>query len=326
MTFCDLENARRKKKNRREGFLQSMDALIPWTDWIALIRPHYPEGKVGRPVRGIETMLRMYLLQVWFNLSDEGVEESISDSYAMRKFMKLNFPVEQTPDATTLLHFRHLLEKHNIGEMIFADIKQRLEKSGLIMHGGTIVDATLIQAPSSTKNEEKKRDSEMHQTKKGNQWYFGMKVHAGVDAGTGYVHTITATAANVHDSRELSNLIRQDDEVVYGDSGYLGAEAQEAIKSDEHLSKVEFRINRRPSSLKTRSDYKGENWDKVIEKRKSSIRCKVEHIFLIIKREFGYRKTVYRGLMKNLNRLYVLFASANILMCSRAKRTLACIK
>ena len=189
MTFCDLENTRRKKKNRREEFLQSMDALIPWTDWIALIRSHYPEGKVGRPVRDIETMLRMYLLQVWFNLSDEGVEESISDSYAMRKFMKLNFPVEQTPDATTLLRFRHLLEKHNIGEMIFVDIKQRLEKSGLIMHGGTIVDATLIQAPSSTKNEEKKRDSEMHQTKKGNQWYFGMKVHACADAGTGYVHT-----------------------------------------------------------------------------------------------------------------------------------------
>lgn len=197
-----------------------MDAIIPWEAWIEMIRPYYPSGKRGRPVRGIETMLRMYLLQIWFNLSDVGVEEAIYDSYAMKSFMRLDFYSEQVPDSTTLLKFRHLLEQHQIGEKIFADLKERLDKSGLLMHGGTIVDATIIHAPSSTKNAKAERDKEMHQVKKGNQWYFGMKVHAGVDAGTGFVHTITGTAANVHDSQEISKLIRRDDEVVYGDSGY----------------------------------------------------------------------------------------------------------
>ena len=152
-----------------------------------MIRPYYPKGAHGRPVRGIETMLRMYLMQTWFNLSDEGTEDAIYDSYAMRSFLGINFMTEQVPDATTLLKFRHLLEKHNIGEKIFTDIRDRLEESGLLMHGGTIVDATIISAPSSTKNRTGTRDPEMHQTKKGNQWYHGMKVHAGVDAGTGYV-------------------------------------------------------------------------------------------------------------------------------------------
>ena len=323
MTLGDIEYASRKKITRREEFLLAMDAIIPWADWIEMIRPHYPSGKRGRPVRGIETMLRMYLLQVWFNLSDVGVEDAIYDSYAMRTFMKLNFLSEQTPDATTLLKFRHLLEEHKIGEQIFEDLKQRLDKAGLLMHGGTIVDATIIHAPSSTKNAKGKRDEEMHQVKKGNQWHFGMKVHAGVDAGTGFVHTITGTSANVHDSQQISELIRPDDEVVYGDSGYLGASEQEAIKSDENFSKIEFRINKRPSSLKIKDCYKGENWDKKIERRKSSVRCKVEHPFLIVKRYFGYCKVAYKGIEKNMNRFNLLFACANLLMCIRAKRSLA---
>ena len=325
LTLGDIEYASRKKLTRREEFLQAMDGIIPWAAWIEIIRPHYPSGKRGRPVRGIETMLRMYLLQVWFNLSDVGVEDAIYDSYAMRTFMKLNFLSEQVPDAITLLKFRHLLEAHKIGEQIFEDLKNRLDKAGLLMHGGSIVDATIIHAPSSTKNAKGKRDEEMHQVKKGNQWHFGMKVHAGVDAGTGFVHTITGTAANVHDSQQISELIRPDDEVVYGDSGYLGASEQEAIRTNEDFSKIEFRINKRPSSLKIKDCYKGENWDKKIERSKSSVRCKVEHPFLIVKRYFGYCKVAYKGIEKNMNRFNLLFACANLLMCIRDKRSLASI-
>ena len=189
------------------------------------------------------------------------------------------------------------------------------------MRGGTIVDATLIAAPSSTKNEKGERDPEMHQTKKGNQWYFGMKVHIGVDAGTGCVHTVTATAANVHDVDEVPNLLRPDDEVMYGDSGYLGAEKRAEAGDDEHLKSVDYRVAMRPSSLKTTDLFTGFNWEKFIEHQKSSVRCKVEHAFLIVKRDFGYRKVAYKGIKKNLNRFHVLFACANLLMLVRGGRT-----
>lgn len=321
LTFSALEYSKRKRKTKREQFLKMMDQIIPWKHWVKLIEPYYPDGKHGRPPRGIETMLRMYLMQNWFNLADEAIEDSIYDSYAMRSFMRIDFLEQQVPDATTLLKFRHLLEKNKIGEKIFADVKERLDKAGLIMHGGSIVDATIISSTPSTKNREKKRDPEMHQTKKGNQWYHGMKVHAGVDAGTGYVHTITGTAANVHDIGQTHNLIRPDDKVVYGDSGYIGIEKHAEIKNDEHLGDVDFRINRRPSSIKTPDSYTGINWDKLIEHRKSSVRCKVEHVFLIVKRQFGYSKTAYRGIAKNMNRFNVLFACANLLMCARSGRT-----
>jgi IS5 family transposase len=321
MTFSDIEYSNRKRKTKREQFLDMMDAIIPWNQWINIIQPYYPSGKRGRPTRGIETMLRMYLMQNWFNLSDEAIEDAVYDSYAMRTFMHIDFTEQQVPDATTLLKFRHLLEEHQLGEKIFADVTERLNAVGLIMHGGTIVDATIIASTPSTKNKEKKRDPEMHQTKKGNQWYHGMKVHAGVDAGTGYIHTITGTAANVHDIEEAHNLIREDDHVVYGDSGYLGIEKHDEIKNDLHLRDIEFRINRRPSSIKMPDDYKGINWEKHIEHRKSSVRCKVEHAFLIVKQQFGYSKTAYRGIAKNMNRFHVLFASANLVMCARAGRT-----
>lgn len=321
MTFSDIEYSNRKRKTKREQFLDMMDAIIPWNQWINIIQPYYPSGKRGRPTRGIETMLRMYLMQNWFNLSDEAIEDAVYDSYAMRTFMHIDFTEQQVPDATTLLKFRHLLEEHQLGEKIFADVTERLNAVGLIMHGGTIVDATIIASTPSTKNKEKKRDPEMHQTKKGNQWYHGMKVHAGVDAGTGYIHTITGTAANVHDIEEAHNLIREVDHVVYGDSGYLGIEKHDEIKNDLHLRDIEFRINRRPSSIKMPDDYKGINWEKHIEHRKSSVRCKVEHAFLIVKQQFGYSKTAYRGIAKNMNRFHVLFASANLVMCARAGRT-----
>lgn len=320
-TFSDMEYSNRRKKTKREEFLDAMDEMIPWDYWVNLIRPYYPSGKRGRPPKDIEAMLRMYLMQNWFNLSDAGIEDAIYDSYAMRSFMHLDFFSQQVPDATTLLHFRHLLEENRIGEKIFADVKARLEKAGLMMHGGTIVDATIISAPSSTKNKEGRRDPEMHQTRKGNQWYHGMKVHSGVDAGSGYVHTITGTSANVHDIEEIAKLIRKEDEVAYGDCGYSGADKREEIRNDEHLSKIEFRTNKRPSSIKVPETYKGINWDKQIEKRKSSTRCKVEHPFLIVKKQFGYAKVVYRGIAKNMNRFHILFASANLVMCARAGRS-----
>ena len=187
ISFADVEYANRRKTTKKEQFLNAMEEIIPWQRWISIIEPYYPSGKRGRPPVGIETMLRMYLLQCWFSLSDEGLEDAIYDSYAFRSFMKIDFINEQVPAATTLLKFRHLLESHHIGEKIFSDVKDRLDAAGLIMHGGTIVDATITSAPSSTKNKDGKRDPEMHQTKKGNQWYHGMKVHAGADAGSGYV-------------------------------------------------------------------------------------------------------------------------------------------
>ena len=322
LTFTDAEYNLRKKKTRREEFLDTMDQMIPWRDWILMIQPHYPSGKRGRPPRGIETMLRMYLMQNWFNISDAGLEDAIYDSYAMRSFLRIDFYKEQVPDATTLLKFRHLLEEHHIGEKIFADVNARLEKAGLIMHGGTIVDATIINAPSSTKNKTGKRDPEMHQTKKGNEWKFGMKCHIGVDAGSGLVHTITVTAANAHDITQAAALIREDDEVVYGDSGYLGIQKRPEITSDAHLSSIDYRINRRPGKLPHVSD-NAIDWERYIENRKSSVRCKVEHAFRIIKCQFGYKKTVYRGLMKNENRLYALFACANLYALAIAGRKLS---
>ncbi len=321
ITFADVEYQSRKRISKREEFLNAMGEIIPWDRWAGLIAPYYPSGNRGRPTRGIHTMLRMYLLQIWFNLSDEGVEDAIYDSYCMRTFLGIDFMKESVPDATTLLKFRHLLEEHDLGKAIFEDIKDALDKAGLIMHGGSIVDATLIAAPSSTKNKKGERDPEMHSSKKGNQWYFGMKVHIGVDAGTGCVHTVTATSGNVADIDEASKLIREDDDVAYGDAGYLGIEKREEVTSDEHLSQVDFRIAKRPGSLKLKSNYIGFNWDQHIEHMKASVRCKVEHAFLIVKRYFGYHKVVYRGIKKNLNRFHILFASANLLMIVRGGRT-----
>jgi len=318
-TLSDIEYSNRKRTTKRDEFLHIMDVSIPWQEWVDYITPYYPTGKRGRPPMGIEKMLRMYLLQSWYNLSDERVEDEIYDSHAMRTFMGINFFDEQVPDATTLLKFRHLLEKHNIGKVFFEAICRTLEERGYMMRGGTIVDATLISAPSSTKNEKKERDPEMHQTKKGNEWYFGMKCHVGVDAGSGYVHSMETSAANVHDITVASQLIREDDEVVYGDSGYIGIEKREEVKSSPHLSTKEYRINRHYKSVQ-RMPNGFIDWEKQIERRKSSVRSKVEHPFLIIKRFFGFAKTVYRGLAKNMHRLHTLFASTNILMCVRAGR------
>ena len=270
---------------------------------------------------GIERMLRMYLLQIWFNLSDPATEDAIYDSYAMRKFTGIDFMTENVPDETTLCKFRHLLEENGLNKLFFDAVNRVMAATGHMMKGGTIVDATILNAPSSTKNAEKARDPEMHQTKKGNEWRFGMKCHIGVDAGSGLVHTIEVTAANEHDVTVASKLIREDDEVVYGDSGYLGIQKRPEVRNDAHLSSIDYRINRRPHSLPRVSD-NSIDWERLIEHRKSSVRCKVEHAFRIIKCQFGYTKTRYRGLMKNGNRLYAMFACANLYMLATAGRKL----
>ena len=314
-SLSDVEFTQRRRTPKREEFLTRMDAVVPWVDWVALIRPHYYSNTRGRRAVPLETMLRMYLLQVWFHLSDEGVEDQINDSFAMRQFMRLDFGRgQQVPDATTLLHFRHLLEEHRLGEQMLTNLNQKLEAEGLMMRGGSIVDATIIAAPSSTKNATGTRDPEMRQTKKGSQWYFGMKAHTGVDAGTGLVHSVSVTAASVHDLDEVGRLVRADDRVVYADAGYQGAQRRPEIVADPQLSSVTWRVAARKGVLKTMHPV-----EQGIESRKASIRAKVEHPYLIVKRDFGFTKTRYRGLAKNLNRLQVAFASANLLMLARAQ-------
>jgi IS5 family transposase len=261
----------------------------------------------------------MYLVQIWFNLSDEGVEDAIYDSYAMRKFVGVDFTEEQAPDATTLLKFRHRIEKAGIGKMLFDAQVRFFEENGFIMKGGTIVDATLIAAPPSTKNAAGERDPEMHSTKKGSDWHFGMKCHAGADAGTGIIHSIEATAANVHDIDVAHKLLRDDDEVAYGDSGYIGIEKRPEIAGDERFRDIEFRLNRKRGALRKLHPIAKE-WEMHIENRKSATRSKVEHVFHIIKNYFGFRKVRYRGIAKNLNKCYMVALSANWLMLGRAGR------
>lgn len=319
MNFTDMEYANRKHKTKRDEFLEIMDDVIPWDEWVEIIRPYYYNNQKGRAPRGIETMLRMYLLQNWFNLSDAGVEDAIYDSYAMRNFLMIDFTEEkQVPDSTTLCKFRAIMNENNLGKLFFETINYHLKKHGRMMSGGTIVDATIIDAPSSTKNEKKERDPEMHSTKKGNEWRFGMKMHAGVDAGTGFIHSCEATAANVHDIDMASELIRDDDDVVYGDSGYIGLSERDEIKSDPHKSAIDYRINHRVHKLRKIKGSVAHYWFREEEKQKSRVRAKVEYAFFVLKRIFHYTKVRYRGLAKNRNQMNILFAGINLYMCARS--------
>ena len=314
-SFTDIEYSNRKRKTKREAFLECMDEIIPWDEVVALIEPYYYKNTRGRKALPIETMFRMFLLQIWYNLADEALEDAIYDSYAMRKFMHLNFLEDSVPDATTLCKFRKLIVENGIDKLFFDSIQKYMEENGYIMRGGTIVDATIIDAPKSTKNKEKARDPEMHQTKKGNQWYFGAKFHVGVDAGTGLVHTLETTAANVNDAAVAYKLFRKDDEVAYGDSAYCAVEKHEEIRNDPDLSKIDFRMNKqKPYRKNAWEEGPGTYWLRYMEYQKSRVRCKVEYSFHIVKDVFGFRKTRYRGLRK-LNAVgNMLFASANLYM------------
>jgi len=313
ITMTDVEYATRRKKTRREKFLKLMDKVVPWQRLCDLIKPYYYSNKTGRPAIGIETMLRMYFLQIWFSLSDELTEDGIFDSYAMRDFMRIDFLTSQAPDATTLMKFRHLLEKHGLQQQIKAEINSLLESQGLVMHGGTIVDATIHKASSSTRNSTKSRDSEMKSTKKGNNYYFGMKSHIGVDAGNGAVVATSYTAANEHDIKQAHNCYREDDVVRYGDSAFTGVEKRPEIREMDDGKKVKYQISKRPSKHTEKHNYPI-NWEKIIEAKKAAVRWKVEYPFYVVKRIFGCDKAIYRGIKKNGDRMDMAFASANLYM------------
>lgn len=292
-----------RRPTRRDVFLSKMDELVPWSALCAVIEPYYPKAGNGRPPIGLERMLRMYFLQHWFNLADEACEEALLDSTAMRRFVGIDLGQERVPDATTLLKFRRLLEVNELGGQLFAQVAAVLQEQGLEIGTGTIVDATIIGAPSSTKNEEKKRDPEMHQTRKGQQWYFGMKVHIGVDSQTGLVHHAAVTAANVHDKHCLEDLLHGDERRVYGDSAY--ASQKELIAAAAPRAK-DF------TNQRVRKGGEIDEVERSKNRNKSRIRARVEHVFAVVKRLWGFTKVRYRGIAKNATRAFVALGLANL--------------
>lgn len=304
-TFASVEFENKKRKTRRERFLDRLDAIVPWAELEARIEPHYPKPGRGRRPYPLGVMLRVHCVQLAYNLSDPAMEDLLYDSEAARRFCGLTLR-EPIPDESTILHFRHRLERHGLGTVLLEAINAHLERLGLRLSEGTIVDATIIAAPPSTKNRARARDPEMHQTKKGNMWQFGMKLHIGVDAASGLVHSLSATAANVADIVEAHHLLHGGEAVAYGDAGYRGVE-----KRPEHRdSGVEWRVARSPAERRA-LDPEGD--EACRERAKASVRAKVEHTFFDVKRRFGYAMVRYRGLEKNLQRLALLAGLANLL-------------
>ena len=313
MTLAAANFERYRKTTRREAFLLEMDRVVPWRELCALIEPVYPKAGNGRPPIGLERMLRIHFLQHWFNLSDPAVEEALYDSAAMRKFVGIDLGREPAPDETTACRFRHLIEAHDLGRGLFEAVHRHLDARGIKVTTGTIVDATIIAAPSSTKNADKARDPDMHQTKKGNQWYFGMKAHIGIDSKTKVIHSVVATAANVSDSEVLPDLLHGDETRVWGDQAYRGQ--GDVIR--KHAPQATDFTNRRYRHRGVVDEVeRGRN------RTKSKVRAKVEHAFGVIKRVFGFAKVRYRGLEKNADRLFVAAALANLFVVRR--RLLRC--
>ena len=308
LTFSATGFERYGKTTRRAAFLSEMERVVPWADMCGLIEPFYPKPGNGRPPYGLERMLRIYFLQQWFNLSDPGVEEALYDSAAMRDFAGIDLGREAAADETTICRFRHLLEAHDLGRRLFEEAHRHLEANGLKVSTGTIVDATIIHAPSSTKNASKTRDPEMHQTRKGNQWYFGMKAHIGVDSKTKIIHSAAATAANVADCRLLPDLLHGEETRVWGDQAYRGQ--RNVIV--EHAPRAQDFTNRRYRQ----KGVVNEN-ERAKNRTKSKVRAKVEHAFFVIKQVFGFARVRYRGLDKNAHRLFVTCALANLYMARR---------
>lgn len=313
-SFSELEYASKKKQTRRDRFLAEIDSVTPWAILEQTIAPFYPSsGGRGRPPIGLGRMLRMYIAQQCFGLSDEGIEDALYDSQAIRRFVGIDLSRESAPDATTLLNFRHLLESHQLTESIFNAINGHLAEKGLLLREGTIVDATLIAAPPSTKNKAGQRDPEMHQSKKGKQWHFGMKAHIGVDAKSGLVHTVIGTAGNVSDVTQAQALLHGDETDAFGDAGYQGVE-----KRPENLElPVNWHVAMRPGKRKLLPDTALGDLLEQIEHAKASIRAKLEHPFHLVKNLFGHRKTRYQGLAKNTAQLFSLFGLANLVLARR---------
>jgi transposase, IS5 family len=318
-TFAHAEFAAKKKTTRREKFLARMEEVIPWAKLVAVIEPHYPKGRRGRPPIGLERMLRVYFLQQWYGLADEALEDALYDSQALQRFARIDLSAEGVPDATTLLNFRHLLETHDLCKGLFTAINADLAARGLLLRAGTLVDATLIAAPCSTKNAKRERDREMHQTQKGNQWYFGMKAHIGADRDSKLVHTVVVTAANVADVTKTAELLHGQEAQVHADAGYTGVEKRAEIVALKR--KLDWQIAGKRSVIKALAEGAEKEALKAVEKAKASVRAFVEHPFQIVKNLFQHRKVRYRGLAKNGHQLYTLFALANVVIGARARAT-----
>ncbi|WP_425260354.1 IS5 family transposase [Rubrivivax sp. RP6-9] len=300
------------KRTRKREFLEEMERVVPWAALVQIVEPYYPKAKTGRPPFGIETMLRVHYLQQWFALSDPAMEEALHDMPVFREFARLGDGMSRLPDETTILRFRHLLEKHDLATDMLRLVNDILQAKGLMMRKGTVVDATLIAAPSSTKNAEGERDPEMKQTKKGNQWYFGMKAHIGVDAHSGLVHSVVGTAASVHDVTQAGALLHGEEQAAFGDAGYQGVHKRPEAQGPA------WHVAMRPSLRRKLNPFiEPEFIAEQIERAKASVRAKVEHPFRVLKRQFGYTKVRYRGLAKNTAQIVTLFALGNLWMARR---------
>jgi IS5 family transposase len=293
------------KKTKRALFLEEMEQVVPWRELCALIEPHYPRAGNGRPPVGVERMLRIYFVQQWFNLSDPGVEEALYDSVVLRQFVGIDLGQEAVPDETTVCKFRHLLEEHDLGGEMLETVNLHLQEKGVRISTGTIVDATIIHAPSSTKNQEEKRDPEMHQTRKGKQWYFGMKAHVGVDSKNKIIHSAVVTAAHVADTTVLPELLHGEETRVWGDQGYVGQTEviHQAAPRARDCTHRRYRYKDRVDEV-----------ERAKNRNKSRVRSKVEHVFQVLKLKFGFVKVRYRGLKKNSNRLFAACALVNLFM------------
>ncbi len=309
-SFASLTYTAKKRKTRKERFLDQMEQCVPWEVFEAIIEPHYPKSgqRGGQPV-GLSVMLRIYLMQQWFNLSDPMMEDALYEIESMRRFAGLELGEDRLPDETTILKFRHLLERHQLTDQLFSAVSEHLQAHGLRLSKGTMVDATLIAASPSTKNAEGQRDPEMHQTRKGKQWYFGMKIHVGADVNSGTAHTVTVTAANEADISQLPDLLRADDEVIFGDAGYTS----DSYKRGARALGLHWKVNdkRKPSKGNLSNKQRKRN------RQQSAIRARVEHLFRLIKCQFGYRKVRYRGLEKNRVQVMSLMAMANLYLQRR---------
>ena len=313
LTFAELEYDRKKRRTRRELFLERMEQLIPWERLESRIEPFYPKAGRGRPPYPLGVMLRVHCVQLFYNLSDPGMEDLLYEAESVRRFVGLRL-TDALPDETTILNFRHLLEKHDLGEGLFGAINAHLASCGHRMKQGTIVDATLIEAPSSTKNRRQERDPEMHQTRKGNRWHFGMKAHIGVDATSGLTHRVATTAAHASDLAQAHRLLHGGETAVWGDAGYQGIDKRPEFQG----SKVAWQVAMRPG---VRRRLAPDDPARMREKGKASLRAKVEHPFLYVKRRFGYAKVRYRGLAKNTQRLALLLGFTNLLIAGRRVAT-----
>ncbi len=316
ITLSALNDELLQVRTKKKEFLAQIERIVPWSEWITLIKPCYYKGERGNKPYDLELMLRIYLIQNLYNLSDEATVAEVIDSRAFSEFCGVDSS-NQVPDGDTLGRFRNLLIKHNLQEKLFTQVVELLSEKGLILKKGTIVDSTIISAPSSTKNATRQRDPEAHQTKKGNNYFFGFKAHIGVDKNSGLVHTLKVTSANVHDVTMTSQLLTGEEDTVNGDGGYLGAEKREdAVIRNKNGKKIKYIINRRPSSIKKLSA-SGQYAAKKAERKKSSVRAKVEHVFGVVKGQLKYRKTRYRGLRKQTAKLNIMFALANLILADR---------